>query len=97
MAFKARITSVTYTVSGVDDDGTSPIDLSKKGQFQFTAEYFDDTNPTNILHTKSFQVPSVTTTAEAQAMVVLEGQRIRDARTRVNQLQSSVGATIAVP
>ena len=98
MALKAKITSVTYTVQGTDENGQPiTIDLSKKGYFAFTADYYDDTNPTNILHTQSFQVPSTTQTADAQQMVIEEGQRVRDARTRVTQLQSNVGAVIAIP
>lgn len=98
MAWRAQITDVVKDVPGTDAAGNPiTVDVSLQGRFVVRAKYFDTAAPAVTLHTQSFDFPHTISRQDAADRVIAEGQRVRDARVRVTELQADVGRALIIP
>lgn len=84
MAYKAKVVNKSPDYVG--------------GYVVVTCEFFDDDDPTNILHKASKPFPSSFSLAELQAWAKAEGAEIRRKRQQVDALMATipVGAEVVV-
>lgn len=96
MALMLRAIEVSYTTTADDDMGNPvEVDLSLRGKLTATVEYFDDSAPSQVLHTQRFELSASETEEEILERFRQAGRRIRDARVRTNELAQYAG--IAFP
>lgn len=67
---------------------------------QVDVVYFDDVNPSVILHQRGFRFEPATVGADMRLAIIAEGQAARAAFLRAQQINNNVatlGTTIAIP
>ncbi len=84
MAWQLRIISIVGTA---DVEGTT-VDLTREGRFLAAVEYFDDADPTTILHTHAADFSYGITAADALGRLKAEGKKVRDTRALVADAQT---------
>lgn len=93
MAWKMKITKLSGTE--LDADGNT-IDLAAQGRFSLRVEYFDDVDPTTILHEHGFDYRYPQTWDETLERMKQTGRVVRDTRALVVAHQGDVGQAIAI-
>lgn len=93
MAWQMKITVLTDRE--VDSEGNT-IDLAAQGRFSLRAEYFDDADPTTILHEHGFDYRYPQTWEQTLELMKETGRVVRETRKLVADHQRDVGTAIAI-
>lgn len=78
---------------------STDVGLSGALNYVVSIDYFDSAAPTVVLWQEVFNLPSQTSTAQLQALVISRGQVIRDALAALAAARIAVpnGTTVTVP